>query len=69
MTLDKSETFYVPAFQDSVDIGETYEMPGLCGEKTVTLDDAPPFLTLTQGPYPVLDDFTIEYGHLQGMVG
>ena len=52
----------MPAFADSVDLTENYEI-GACGEKVVTLDSlTPPFITLAKDVIdPILNELTITY--------
>ena len=59
---DQSKTFEVPDFIDSVDTDHSYAIPYICGEKTVSFDNAPPFLTLIPSASAGLV-FGIEYDH------
>ena len=52
--------YSVPAFTDSIDAaGDT--TTGICGEKEITFNVSPSYLTIVNGADPVLDNFEISF--------
>ena len=62
----KSQT--VPAFQDSIDAQVGVSIVGTCGEKEITLNNAPNFITSVPAIEPINGAFKINYNKAQANI-
>ena len=65
---ESTKSQIVPAFQDSIDAQVGVSIVGTCGEKEITLNNAPNFITSVPAIDPINGAFKINYNKAQANI-